>query len=141
MMINTEDRHNTSRLKKVTVDDILAMKQKREKVSMLTAYDYPTASICDKAGVDILLVGDSAGMVMLGYPNTIPVSMDEMLLFCKAVARGTRRAMIIADMPFGSYQPNVSDAIKNAIRFIKVGCDAVKLEGGVEVIDTVKAMV
>jgi 3-methyl-2-oxobutanoate hydroxymethyltransferase len=136
-----ESNNISNRREKVTVNDLIIMKQKREKVSVLTAYDYSTASICDKAGVDVLLVGDSAGMVMLGYPNTIPVSMEEMLLFCKAVARGTRRAMIIADMPFGSYQANVSDAIKNAIRFIKVGCDAVKLEGGVEVIDTVKAIV
>src|SRR5919198_1620426 len=136
-----ESNNISNRREKVTVNDLIIMKQKREKISVLTAYDYSTASICDKAGVDVLLVGDSAGMVMLGYPNTIPVRMEEMLLFCKAVARGTRRAMIIADMPFGSYQPNVSDAIKNAIRFIKVGCDAVKLEGGVEVIDTVKAIV
>lgn len=136
-----ESNNISNRREKVTVNDLIIMKQKREKVSVLTAYDYSTASICDKAGVDVLLVGDSAGMVMLGYPNTIPVSMEEMLLFCKAVARGTRRAMIIADMPFGSYQANVSDAIKNAIRFIKVGCDAVKLEGGIEVIDTVKAIV
>jgi 3-methyl-2-oxobutanoate hydroxymethyltransferase len=136
-----ESNNISNRREKVTVNDLIIMKQKREKVSVLTAYDYSTASICDKAGVDVLLVGDSAGMVMLGYPNTIPVSMEEMLLFCKAVTRGTRRAMIIADMPFGSYQPNVSDAIKNAIRFIKVGCDAVKLEGGIEVIDTVKAIV
>jgi 3-methyl-2-oxobutanoate hydroxymethyltransferase len=136
-----ESNNISNRREKVTVNDLIIMKQKREKISVLTAYDYSTASICDKAGVDVLLVGDSAGMVMLGYPNTIPVSMEEMLVFCKAVARGTRRAMIIADMPFGSYQPNVSDAIKNAIRFIKVGCDAVKLEGGVEVIDTVKAIV
>lgn len=127
--------------KKVSVNDIMAMKQKKEKVSVLTAYDYSTASICDKANVDILLVGDSAGMVMLGYTNTIPVSMEEMLLFCKAVSRGTKRAMVIADMPFGSYQPNIDNAIKNAIRFIKVGCDAVKLEGGVEAVHTIKAIV
>jgi 3-methyl-2-oxobutanoate hydroxymethyltransferase len=127
--------------KKVSVNDIMAMKQKKEKVSVLTAYDYSTASICDKANVDILLVGDSAGMVMLGYTNTIPVSMEEMLLFCKAVSRGTKRAMVIADMPFGSYQPTIDNAIKNAIRFIKVGCDAVKLEGGVEAVHTIKAIV
>ena len=141
MMVNTEDRYNTSRIKKVTVNDILAMKQKREKVSMLTAYDYSTASICDKAGVDILLVGDSAGMVVLGYPNTIPVSMDEMLLFCKAVSRGSKRSMIIADMPFGSYQANIIEAMENSIRFIKAGCDAVKLEGGIETAATIKAIV
>ena len=117
------------------------MKQRKEKVSVLTAYDYATALICDKSGVDILLVGDSAGMVMLGYSNTTLVSMEEMLLFCKAVSRATKRAMIIADMPFGSYQSNVSDAIKNAIQFIKAGCDAVKLEGGIEVVETIRAIV
>ena len=133
---NTYDRR-----KKVSVDDILSMKQRKEKVSVLTAYDYSTALICDKAGVDVLLVGDSAGMVMLGYSNTTPVNMEEMLLFCKAVSRATKRAMIIADMPFGSYQSNVSDAIKNAIQFIKAGCDAVKLEGGMEIVQTIKAIV
>ena len=127
--------------KKVSVNDIISMKQKKEKVSVLTAYDYSTASICDKANVDILLVGDSAGMVMLGYTNTISVSMEEMLLFCKAVSRGTKRAMIIADMPFGSYQPNIDRAIKNAIQFVKVGCGAVKIEGGVEVVHTIRAIV
>src|ERR671931_480674 len=141
MMINTEDRHNTSRLKKVTVDDILAMKQKGEKVSMLTAYDYPTASICDRAGVDVLLVGDSAGMVVLGYPSTVPVGMPEMVIFCGAVARGAKRAMIVGDMPFGSYQPNASMAVENAVQLIKAGCDAVKLEGSSEIISTIKAIV
>jgi 3-methyl-2-oxobutanoate hydroxymethyltransferase len=97
--------------------------------------------ICDKAGVDVLLVGDSAGMVMLGYSNTTPVNMEEMLLFCKAVSRATKRALIIADMPFGSYQSSVSDAIKNAIQFIKAGCDAIKLEGGIETVETIKAIV
>jgi 3-methyl-2-oxobutanoate hydroxymethyltransferase len=127
--------------KKVSVNDIISMKQKKEKISVLNAYDYSTASICDKANVDILLVGDSAGMVMLGYSNTISVSMEEMLLFCKAVSRGTKRAMIIADMPFGSFQPNIDNAIKNAIQFVKVGCDAVKIEGGVEVVHTIRAIV
>jgi 3-methyl-2-oxobutanoate hydroxymethyltransferase len=127
--------------RKVSVYDIQSMKQRKEKISVLTAYDYSTALICDRAGVDVLLVGDSAGMVMLGYPNTTPVNMEEMLLFCKAVSRATKSAMIIADMPFGSYQSNVSDAIKNAIQFIKAGCDAVKLEGGLETVETIKAIV
>jgi 3-methyl-2-oxobutanoate hydroxymethyltransferase len=108
---------------------------------VLTAYDYSTSLICDKAGVDILLVGDSAGMVMLGYKSTMPVGIDEMLVFCKGVAKGTKRAMVVADLPFGSYQPSTGVAIKNAIRFIKVGCDAVKLEGGAELVDTIKALV
>ena len=136
-----EKENNDNRRQKVSVNDIKAMKQRKEKVSVLTAYDYSTAVICDKSGVDILLVGDSAGMVMLGYPNTIPVTMEEMLLFCNAVARGTKRAMIIADMPFGSYQINSNNATKNAIRFIKAGCDAVKLEGGVEVVEATKSIV
>jgi 3-methyl-2-oxobutanoate hydroxymethyltransferase len=136
-----EKENNDNRRQKVSVNDIKAMKQRKEKVSVLTAYDYSTAVICDKSGVDILLVGDSAGMVMLGYPNTIPVTMEEMLLFCNAVARGTKRAMIVADMPFGSYQINSNNATKNAIRFIKAGCDAVKLEGGVEVIEATKSII
>jgi len=137
--INSKNTYD--RVKKISVRDIISMKQRKEKVSVLTAYDYATALICDKSGVDILLVGDSAGMVMLGYSNTALVSMEEMLLFCKAVSRATKRAMIIADMPFGSYQSNVSDAIKNAIQFIKAGCDAVKLEGGIEVVETIRAIV
>jgi 3-methyl-2-oxobutanoate hydroxymethyltransferase len=137
----TNSNNTYDRRKKVSVDDIISMKQRKEKVSVLTAYDYSTALICDKAGVDVLLVGDSAGMVMLGYSNTTPVNMEEMLLFCKAVSRATKRAMIIADMPFGSYQSNVSEAIKNAIQFIKAGCDAVKLEGGIETVETIKAIV
>jgi 3-methyl-2-oxobutanoate hydroxymethyltransferase len=135
-----EDNTNKRR-KKLSVNDIIEMKRRKEKICVLTAYDYSTASICDKASIDIVLVGDSAGMIMLGYPNTIPVSMEEMLLFCKGVSRGTKRAMIIADMPFGSYQSNISGAIENAIKFIKSGCDAIKLEGGFEVIDTIKGIV
>jgi 3-methyl-2-oxobutanoate hydroxymethyltransferase len=116
------------------------LKKKGEKIAALTAYDYSTSMICDKAGVDIILVGDSAGMVMLGYKSTMPVGLKEMLVFCKGVSMGTKRAMVVADLPFGSYQPSVGAAIKNAIRFIKVGCDAVKLEGGTEVVDTIKAL-
>jgi 3-methyl-2-oxobutanoate hydroxymethyltransferase len=130
-----------TRIRKNSVNDILTLKKKGEKIAVLTAYDYSTSLICDKAGVDILLVGDSAGMVMLGYKSTMPVGIGEMLVFCKGVATGTRRAMVVADLPFGSYQPSTAAAIKNAIRFIKVGCDAVKLEGGVELVDTIKALV
>jgi 3-methyl-2-oxobutanoate hydroxymethyltransferase len=130
-----------TRIRKNSVYDILTLKKKGEKIAVLTAYDYSTSLICDKAGVDILLVGDSAGMVMLGYKSTMPVGIGEMLVFCKGVATGTRRAMVVADLPFGSYQPSTAAAIKNAIRFIKVGCDAVKLEGGVDLVDTIKALV
>ena len=126
--------------KKVNVNDISAMKGS-EKISVLTAYDYSTSLICDKAGVDVLLVGDSAGMVVLGYSSTVPVGMAEMIMFCGAVARGARRAIIVGDMPFGSYQPNSSVAVENAVQLIKAGCNAVKLEGGSEIISTIKAIV
>jgi 3-methyl-2-oxobutanoate hydroxymethyltransferase len=126
--------------KKVSVNDIIAMKG-TEKISVLTAYDYSTSLICDRAGVDVLLVGDSAGMVVLGYQNTVPVGMQEMIMFCGAVARGAKHAMIVGDMPFGSYQPNTSVAVESAVQLIKAGCDAVKLEGGSEIIGTVKAIV
>lgn len=126
--------------KKVSVNDILAMKG-NEKISVLTAYDYSTSLICDRAGVDVLLVGDSAGMVVLGYSSTVPVGMGEMMMFCGAVSRGAKRAMIVGDMPFGSYQPNASIAVENAVQLIKAGCDAVKLEGGSEIIGTMKALV
>jgi 3-methyl-2-oxobutanoate hydroxymethyltransferase len=126
--------------KKVSVNDILAAKG-REKIAVLTAYDYSTALICDRAGLDILLVGDSAGMVVLGYTSTVPVGMLEMLMLCRAVAKGAKRAMIVGDMPFGSYQPSPSVAVENAVQLIKAGCDAVKLEGGLEIIGTIKAIV
>jgi 3-methyl-2-oxobutanoate hydroxymethyltransferase len=126
---------------KITVNDIISMKRKR-KISVLTAYDFTTATICDKAGIDILLVGDSAGMVMLGYDTTTPVTMEEMMIFCKAVSRGSKRAMVVADMPFMSYQVNVTEAVRNACRFVKeANVDAVKIEGGEEMADTVKAIV
>ncbi len=141
-LYSEKDNINTNtRIRKKNVNDILTLKKRGEKIAVLTAYDYSTSLICDKAGIDILLVGDSAGMVMLGYESTMPVSIQEMLVFCKGVAMGTKRAMVVADMPFGSYQPNTGIAIKNAIRFIKVGCDAVKLEGGLELVDTIKALV
>ena len=126
--------------KKVSVNDIIAMKG-AEKISILTAYDYSTSLICDRAGVDVLLVGDSAGMVVLGYSSTAPVGMPEMAMFCGAVARGAKHAMIVGDMPFGSYQPNVSVAVENAVQLVKAGCDAVKLEGGAEIVGTIKAIV
>jgi 3-methyl-2-oxobutanoate hydroxymethyltransferase len=125
---------------KLNVNDILSKKGK-EKISVLTAYEYSTARICDKADIDILLVGDSAGMVVLGYASTMPVSMQEMMIFCGAVARGTKRAMIVGDMPFGSYQVGPSVAVENAVQLIKAGCDAVKLEGSSEIVDTIDAIV
>ncbi len=123
-----------------SVKDILT-KKGTTKISVITAYDYTTALLCDKAGVDILLVGDSAGMVMLGYQNTIPVTMEQMCIFTEAVSRGRQNAMVVADMPFMSYQASKSQAIENAGRLIKTGADAVKLEGGREVAETVRAIV
>jgi 3-methyl-2-oxobutanoate hydroxymethyltransferase len=123
-----------------SVRDILLMKNSK-KITVITAYDYTTSQLCDKAGVDILLVGDSAGMVMLGYDNTIPVTMDQMCLFTEAVARGRQNALVVADMPFMSYQSSKSQAIENAGRLIKSGADAVKLEGGVEIKDTIHGIV
>ena len=123
-----------------SVRDILSMKNSK-KITVITAYDYTTSQLCDKAGVDMMLVGDSAGMVMLGYYNTIPVTMDQMCLFTEAVARGRQNALVVADMPFMSYQSSKSQAIENAGRLIKAGADAVKLEGGVEIKDTIHAIV
>lgn len=123
-----------------SVRDILSMKNSK-KITVITAYDYTTSQLCDKAGVDMLLVGDSAGMVMLGYDNTIPVTMDQMCLFTEAVARGRQNALVVADMPFMSYQSSKSLAIENAGKLIKSGADAVKLEGGVEIKDIIHAIV
>jgi 3-methyl-2-oxobutanoate hydroxymethyltransferase len=125
---------------KLSVNDIISKKGK-EKISVLTAYDYSSAKICDSAGIDILLVGDSAAMVVLGYSSTVPIGMQEMMIFCGAVARGTKRAIVVGDMPFGSYQIDPSVAVENAIQMIKSGCDAVKLEGGSEIVDTITAII
>jgi len=121
-------------MSKVTTAIIRNMKKKGEKIAMLTAYDYPTALIVDEAGVDIILVGDSLGMVVLGYDSTLPVTMDEMIHHTKAVSRAVKRAMVIGDMPFMSYQVSVEDALYNSSRFLQeAGAQGVKLEGGREV--------
>jgi 3-methyl-2-oxobutanoate hydroxymethyltransferase len=124
-----------------SVRDILEKRQAGKKISVITAYDYTMASLCDKAGIDILLVGDSAGMVMLGYENTIPVTMDQMVLFTEAVSRARQNALLVADLPFMSYQASINDAIANSGRLIKAGADAVKLEGGKVVSKTIQAIV
>ena len=126
---------------KITIRDIFKKHRKGEKIVMITAYDYPFAKIVDEAGVDMILVGDSAAMVMLGYESTLPLSVDEMLTLVKAVARAKPRALIVGDMPFGSYEVSKEEAVKNAIKFVKAGAEAVKLEGGKEVADKVKAIV
>jgi 3-methyl-2-oxobutanoate hydroxymethyltransferase len=118
------------------------MKAKKEKIVMLTAYDYSTAKLVDEAGIPLILVGDSLGMVILGYESTIPVTMDDMIHHTKAVVRGTKQSMVIGDMPFMTYHTSVADALRNAARFIQEGgAQAIKLEGGVTVADTVKRIV
>ena len=128
--------------KKITPVDIQAMKNEGKKISMLTAYDYPMALLEDRAGIEIILVGDSLGMTVLGYENTIPVTMDEMIHHTKAVTRGAKYPLVIGDMPFMSYNTSEKKAIFNAGRFMKEGgADAVKLEGGASVKDIVRAIV
>jgi 3-methyl-2-oxobutanoate hydroxymethyltransferase len=117
------------------------MKKGGKKISVITSYDYTLASLCDKAGIDILLVGDSAGMVMLGYENTIPVTMDQMCMFTEAVSRARKNSLLVADLPFMSYQASIDDAITNSGRLIKAGADAVKLEGGTPMAETISAIV
>jgi 3-methyl-2-oxobutanoate hydroxymethyltransferase len=128
--------------KKLTIQDIVMMKKNNDRISMLTAYDAGFAGLIDAAGIDMILVGDSLGNVLLGYGSTIPVTMEEMLHHCRAASRGVKRAVLVGDMPFMSYQVSESEAITNAGRFLKeAGCDAVKLEGGTEMCDKVKAIV
>jgi len=128
--------------KKITVKDFRAMKGGAHTISMLTAYDVSMARLLDGAGVDALLIGDSLGMVVLGYDSTVPVTMEQMLHHAGAVSRGTERALVIGDMPFGSYQVSLEQTVTNGVRFLKeAGCDCVKLEGGEEVCDGVRALV
>ncbi len=128
--------------KKVTILTFRQKKDRGEPISMLTAYDYPTALALDQAGVDAILVGDSLGMVVLGYENTLPVTMDEMLHHARAVARGAHSALLVGDMPFMSYQISVEDAVRNAGRFLQNGgMDCVKLEGGRERLNAIGAIV
>ncbi len=124
-----------------TVKEIIDMKKAGKKISVLTSYDYALASLCDKAGVDVLLVGDSGGMVVLGYENTLPVTMDQMCIFVEAVSHARQNALIVGDLPFMSYQASITDAITNSGRLIKSGADAVKLEGGTPMADTISAIV
>jgi 3-methyl-2-oxobutanoate hydroxymethyltransferase len=121
----------TPAAKPVTAQSLLAMRQRGERIVAVTAYDYTTAQIADQAGADFLLVGDSLGMVVLGYDSTLPVTMEEMLHHTRAVARGAKRALVVGDMPFMSYHASVEEAVRNAGRFLKeAGAKAVKLEGG-----------
>lgn len=127
--------------KKVSILDIQQKKLQQQPITVLTAYDYPGATLVDEAEIDIILVGDSLAMTVLGYPDTVSITVDEMLHHCKAVARGAKRSFLVGDMPFMSYQVSQVEALRNAGRFLKEGrMEAIKLEGGREVIETVRAM-
>ena len=127
---------------RVTIHDLLQMKQRRQKIAMLTAYDYPMGALLDEAGVEIVLVGDSLGMVVLGYETTTPVTMEDMLHHAKAVRRGVKRALLVGDMPFLSFRGSLTDTVKNAGRFIQeAGCDAVKVEWKAGIEDVANAIV
>ncbi len=125
--------------RKVTTHRLREMKEAGRKIAMLTSYDYTTAQIVDGAGVDVILVGDSASNVMAGNHTTLPITLDQMIYHARSVVRGVKRALVVCDMPFGTYQVNATDGVRNAIRIMQeTGCDALKLEGGVEILDTVK---
>ncbi len=125
--------------RKVTTHRLIEMKEQGKKIAMLTSYDYTTAKIVDGAGVDIILVGDSASNVMAGNQTTLPITLDQMIYHASSVVRGVKRALVVCDMPFGTYQVNPTDGVRNAIRIMKeTGCDALKLEGGVEILETIK---
>ncbi|MCQ3932841.1 MAG: 3-methyl-2-oxobutanoate hydroxymethyltransferase [Chloroflexi bacterium] len=127
---------------KVTLQQLQAMKERGEPISMLTAYDYPSGLLADQSGVDMILVGDSLGMVVHGFESTLPVTMDMMVLHTQAVRRGVKRAFLVGDMPFMSYQASREEALRNAGRLLKEGnADAIKLEGGLHMAETVHAMV
>ncbi len=127
---------------KLPITELALMKARRQPIVMVTAYDAPSGRLADEAGVDLILVGDSAAMTVLGHDSTVPASMDEMIVLTRAVARGARRPLVIADMPFGSFQVSDADAVANAIRFVKeAGADAVKLEGAGPSLSRVRAIV
>jgi 3-methyl-2-oxobutanoate hydroxymethyltransferase len=130
------------RPEKVSAPSLRASKQRGERLVCLTAYDYPTARIVDEAGIDIVLVGDSLGNVVLGYGNTVPVTLDEIMIHLKAVRRGVQRALLVADMPYGSFHTGADDAVRNALRLVKEGgAEAIKLEGGRKRLPLIKRLV
>ncbi|MEI3531526.1 MAG: 3-methyl-2-oxobutanoate hydroxymethyltransferase [Bacteroidaceae bacterium] len=129
-------------MRPITVQRILKMKSEGKKISMLTSYDYTMASIVDSAGVDMILIGDSASNVMAGNETTLPITLDEMIYHAKSVVKAAKHALVVCDMPFGSYQVSADEAVRNAIRIMKEsGCDAVKLEGGKRLVPAISAMV
>src|SRR5512136_1273774 len=132
----------TEQRKKLTLPGFFKKASKGTPITWLTCYDFPTAYLQEKAGVDMILVGDSLGMTMLGYDGTLPVTMDDMIRHSAAVRRGAPNTWVVGDMPYMSYQPSVETAIRNAGRFMaEAGCDAVKLEGGTEMVDRVKGII
>jgi 3-methyl-2-oxobutanoate hydroxymethyltransferase len=136
------DTHDRAPRAKLSLSDLAAMKQRGEKIAMVTAYDAPSARLADAADIDIVLVGDSAGMTVLGYSSTVPVTVDEMILLTRAVTRGARRPIIVADMPFGSFQVSDRTALRNAVRLVKeAGADAVKLERAGATLGRVRVLV
>jgi 3-methyl-2-oxobutanoate hydroxymethyltransferase len=127
---------------KLPLTDLADMKKRRERIVMVTAYDYPSGSLADAAGVDIVLVGDSAAMTVLGYESTVPATMDEMVMLTRAAVRGAKRPLVVADMPFGSFQISDEEAVRSAVRFVKeAGADAVKVEGAGLTVSRVLALV
>lgn len=129
-------------IKKITTNVLLEMKRNNEKISMLTAYDYSLAKIVDVAGIDVVLVGDSAANVMAGFDSTLPITLDQMIYHAESVVRAVNRALVVVDLPFGTYQGNSSLALSSAIRIMKeTGAGAVKLEGGLEIADSVKRII
>lgn len=128
-------------MRKVTTHRLAEMKQQGKKIAMLTSYDYTMARIVDGAGIDVILVGDSASNVMAGHATTLPITLDQMIYHAASVVRGVKRALVVCDMPFGTYHVSPADGVANAVRIMREsGCDALKLEGGAEIIDTVKAI-
>jgi 3-methyl-2-oxobutanoate hydroxymethyltransferase len=140
-LIEVRDARRSMDVAKVTPQTLLQSKQASTPITALTAYDYPTARLVDEAGIDVLLVGDSLGMAVLGYENTLSVSMEEMLHHARAVRRGTQHAMLVVDMPYGSYQISMEETLRNALRMVKeAGAEAVKLEGGAPQCERVHAL-
>ncbi len=130
---------HTQNAKKVTVNTFGKLKQEKEKISVVTCYDYTSAKILDNTNIDALLVGDSAANIMAGYSTTLPISVDEMIIYARSVVRGTNRPMVIVDMPFGSYQSSPEQALDNAVKIVKeTGCQALKLEGGEEILPQIQ---
>lgn len=128
--------------RKVTTLRLQEMKEKGEKIALLTAYDYTMAGILDEAGLDCIVVGDSAANVMAGYTTTLPITIDQMIYHASSVVRAVKRALVICDMPFGTYQANTDEGVKNAIRIMQEsGCDALKMEGGIEIIEVVDKII